>query len=290
MEQNQVATGVEDKVLKVAMHAFGESVMKYLGQKDRVERIGPTEHIHLEMKQMYEDFNFEMKEGYWRHYEFESDRISVKDMRRFREYEAYLSMVYNMPVITTVLCSAKVKKLRNKLVEGINTYRIEAIQLKKKDADKEIRKLRRKLKSGEQIGQEDLVPLLLTPLMAGQSTVCERIRKGFRILKELQDSIEEEEIKKMQAILYTFANKFLNDEELGKIKEEIGMTTLGRMLWEDGVADGIERGIQAFVNLCKKYKESQNDTIVKVGKEFKCSKEKAEGYVKKYWEDGKESE
>ena len=75
MEQKQETevTGVEDKVFKVAMKAFGESVMKYLGQEGKIKGVGPTEYIHLEAKQMYEDFNFEMADGYWRHYEFESD-------------------------------------------------------------------------------------------------------------------------------------------------------------------------------------------------------------------------
>ena len=72
--------GAEDKVLKVAMRAFGESVMSYLGQEGQIKWIAPTEHIHLEMKHMYEDFNYEMDGGSWRHYEFESDRISVEDM------------------------------------------------------------------------------------------------------------------------------------------------------------------------------------------------------------------
>lgn len=45
MEQNQEAevTNVEDKVMKVAMQAFGESVMKYLGQEGKIKRVGPTE-------------------------------------------------------------------------------------------------------------------------------------------------------------------------------------------------------------------------------------------------------
>lgn len=251
MEQKQetVVTGVEDKVIKVAMQVFGESIMKYLGQGGKVKRIGPTEHIHLEAKQMYEDFNFEMAGGYWRHYEFESDRISVKDMRRFREYEAFLSMTYQMPVITTVLCSAKMKKARRKIKEGINTYHVEVVQLKKKDADKVLSKIWDMLRSGEKIGKDDLIPVLLTPLMSGKSKIYERIRQGFQILREVQKDMEEQEAKKMQAILYTFAYKFLDNDELEKIKEETSMTALGRMLMEDGIKEGRKRGESLFGQL-----------------------------------------
>ncbi|MFR2694419.1 MAG: hypothetical protein ACLTBV_31310 [Enterocloster bolteae] len=42
-----------------------------------------------------------MEDGSLRHLEFESDSITSRDLRRFREYEAYLSLIYNCPVITT---------------------------------------------------------------------------------------------------------------------------------------------------------------------------------------------
>ena len=106
---------------------------------------------------MYEDFNYEMDGGSWRHYEFESDRISVEDMRRFREYEAYLSMTNQVPVITTVLCSADVKNLRSELTEGINTYKVETVRLKDKDADKILAALTRKVETGERVSLEELV-------------------------------------------------------------------------------------------------------------------------------------
>lgn len=40
---------------------------------------------------MYQDFLYEMENGLWYHFEFESDSVSVHDLRRFREYEASTS-------------------------------------------------------------------------------------------------------------------------------------------------------------------------------------------------------
>ena len=45
-------------------------------------------------------------------------------------------------------------------------------------------------------------------------------------------------------MLYVFACKFLKEEELAKVKEEIGMTILGKMLMDDGIEKGIEKGIE----------------------------------------------
>lgn len=57
-KQKNMIPSAEDRVLKVAMNAFGQSIMKYLGQKDHVKRVAPTEQIHLEARQLLEDFNY----------------------------------------------------------------------------------------------------------------------------------------------------------------------------------------------------------------------------------------
>lgn len=49
---------------------------------------------------------------------------------------------------------------------------------------------------------------------------------------------------KMEAILYTFAVKFLDKQELGLIKEEMAMTILGQMIWDDAMEKGMEKGIE----------------------------------------------
>ena len=45
----------------------------------------------------------------------------------------------------------------------------------------------------------------------------------------------------MQSVLYALAVKFLDRDELKMIKERIGMTVLGQMLFEDGMEKGIEK-------------------------------------------------
>ena len=48
---------------------------------------------------MYEDFLYEMENGVYYHFEFESDSISESDLRRFREYEASTVRIYGAPVV-----------------------------------------------------------------------------------------------------------------------------------------------------------------------------------------------
>ena len=64
----------------------------------------------------------------------------------------------------------------------------------------------------------------------------------FLQCKELKAG--DEDRKRMQSVLYALAVKFLDRDELAMIKERIGMTVLGKMLFEDGVEKGIEKGVQ----------------------------------------------
>lgn len=182
---------IEDRVLKVAMEAFGEEMLQYLGQEGKVLRAVPTEQVHLELRKMMEDFNFEMEDKSWRHYEFESDRISVEDLRRFREYEAYLSMTQAVPVITTVLCSADVKEALSGMVQGINTYQVEVVQMKQRDADQELKNIWGIIERAEKLSKEQLIPIILLPLMGGKTSIFDRIQQGFQILKLVQNQFEE---------------------------------------------------------------------------------------------------
>ena len=81
----------------------------------------------------------------------------------------------------------------------------------------------------------DLVPLLLTPLMTGNLEIGERIIKSLKILHTAEAPITQLELEKMQAVLYTFADKFLDKNKLAKVKEVIRMTLLGEMLINDGI-------------------------------------------------------
>ena len=55
----------------------------------------------------------------------------------------------------------------------------------------------------------------------------------------------------MQAVLYTLAEKFVQKEELEKVKEEFYMTRLGQMIFDDGVKKGMEKGRESGLELAK---------------------------------------
>ena len=261
----------EDLALKSAAAYFGDELIHWLGIRERALRSAPTEMVELETRHMYEDFLYEMENGMYYHFEFESDSISKDDLKRFREYEASTSRIYNAPVITYVICSSGVKKLRDSITEGINTYHVHLIRLKDENADEQLDFLSKNPK--ETLTREDVIPLLFAPLMSGRSKQKERILQCLEILKKAEAIFSKSDIRKMEAILYIFAVKFMDDNELKSIKEAIAMTKLGQMIWNDALEKGREEGEKiGLERASERYsklililsKENKNDLIIKI--------------------------
>ena len=55
---------IEDRAMKVAAMYFGQELLRTLGIKGEIRRAGPTEQVHLEVKDMSEDFNFVLRTGH----------------------------------------------------------------------------------------------------------------------------------------------------------------------------------------------------------------------------------
>ena len=68
--------------------------------------------------------------------------------------------------------------------------------------------------------------------MAGNSSIKDRITTAYGILRNSTE-INKIDGAKAEAMLYAFADKFLDAIDLKNLKEEISMTRLGQMIWDD---------------------------------------------------------
>ena len=230
----------EDRALKAAAQFMGKELLPLLGVKCAIKRVAPTEQIYLQTEAFSEDFNYELLEGGLLHLEFESNVITKEDLRRFRVYEALLSYQYKTAVTTCVICTAAAKNIPNELKEGINSYRVQIVRLKNWNADEIISALEVKQRNMS-LEREELLRLILTPLMGGKMPQPERIRRSFQLLREEQKIRKTSGLSQMQAVLYALAEKFLSVGEMQKIKEEIHMTRLGQIIFDDGLEEGENR-------------------------------------------------
>lgn len=119
--------------------------------------------------------------------------------------------------------------------------------------------VKEKQEQGKPLEKEDLVSLLLTPLMSGHMGIGERIIKSLNSIQYASKTIAPIELEKMKAVLYTLAFKFLDKKELAEVKEVIAMTELGKMLVNDGFEKGLAEGEAKFVSIIRKKVEKGLD-------------------------------
>lgn len=284
----------EDLVLKSAMQFFKDELLSYLGITEEPVTMGPTEFVHLEAKQLYEDFNFIKPDRSWIHLEFESDGIREEDLRRFRSYEAVTSFIRRADITTYVICSSTVKEIRFELNTGYNTYRIIPVRLKDRDSDELFAGLFKKQKQGVKPNRADLVPLLLATLMSGNTDQKERIILANRLITE-SGTLSESDMVRMQAVLYTLANKFLSKDDLNQVKEALFMTPLDQMLVNDGIEKGmemgmekgikkgIEKGASALISACQEVGLTYDSTRKKLIEKLEVDASTASRYMEEFW-------
>ena len=240
-ETNNTSTSkphqIEDSAIKTTALFFSQELLPYFHITGEVDHIGPTEIVHLDVKKYYEDLNLVMKDGSWIHFEFQSTDKGIKDLKRFRSYEALTSQQYDVAIRTYVLYSGNISHPITEFTEGFNTYRVQPIIMKGYRVEQVFNNINYKLEHAIPLTKEDLVPLTLCPLMSGTLSQMDRIHQALQILHKSEKYIESS--RKIEAVIYAMANKFLNETELNQIMEEIKMTKLGTLLYNDGKTDGI---------------------------------------------------
>lgn len=254
----------EDAAMKTVMQFFADELLPYFGIKEKAVRIAPTELVHLEVKKLFEDFNLEMEDGSWLHFEFQSTNEGRKGLKRFRTYEALTSYQHDVSVTTCVLFSGNIRHPMFKFKEGLNTYRVHPIIMKSKNADRVLEKLEKKIRIGSPLVNTDLIPLVLTPLMGGESSLMERFRAAFRTIKQSK-ACTSKETQKMEAVVYAMAEKFLDEADLEQLRKEIRMTRLGKMMLEEG-----ENRLNTLYLML--IQEDRMDDVIKAAndKEYRC--------------------
>ena len=229
----------EDAVMKMGFDYFRDTILKTLNIHYEFVDSKPTEAIEIPIDNLYMDYNFLTTEDVIVHIEFQTTEDHVTDdLMRFHVYEALLMRKEKKKVITYVIYSGGIEKVRTELECGIHTYRVNPIYLTGHDADEIFQSVKAKIEAGEPLSEDDFANLTLTPLMTSKMCRKDVIKEAIQIVKQEKQLTAE----KTMAMLYTLADKFLSAGELNEIKEVLAMTRIGQMLYDDGVKKGLERG------------------------------------------------
>lgn len=228
----------EDMIMKRVMESFAQSGLRFLGITDEIIQPVGTELVVLDMQNLLMDYTFLMADGNYLHLEFQSTDKGEKDLRRFRKYEALLGDQKGKNVYTYVVYTNDIREPQTCLKTGFSEYRIKAITLSDWDSKQVIEDIKKSLEQNT-LDEEQVTALAFVPVMAHSEERVEVISEAVKISHKVTD--EQQKIN-IQSILFAFANKFLSGNELERIKEEIVMTQLGQMIYEDGIKKGEEKG------------------------------------------------
>lgn len=228
----------EDMIMKRVMESFAQSGLRFLGITDEVVQPAETEMVVLELQDLLMDYTFLLADGSFLHLEFQSTDKGEKDLRRFRKYEALLSDKKGKDVFTYVVYTNDIKQPQTRLKTGFNEYCVKAVMLADWDSKQVLEHVKEALIKGI-LDEEQMTALAFVPVMSRREERVAVISEAIKISHKVTDEQKKIDI---QSILFAFASKFLSGIELEQIKEEIVMTQLGQMIYEDGVKTGIKEG------------------------------------------------
>ncbi len=265
----------EDAIMKMGFRYFRDTILKLLGIDHTYVDVGPTELVELTIHSLYMDFTFLTTSGQYVHAEFQTTNGGEKDLRRFHAYEAVLSHESGKSVITYVIYSGGIKKAKAELDCGAYTYRVIPVYMTARDAEEIFTRLQEKRKNGKVFTEQDFAELSLTPLMSSPLSKKDTLKEAMLLAKTSNSATAQ----KSMAILYTLADKFLDNCDLEEIKEVTAMTRLGQMLYDDGFKSGSESGSERMTKLTRiLLEENRLEDLKKVTED----KEFCEELMKKY--------
>ncbi|RXI40124.1 hypothetical protein DP129_05255 [Clostridium tetani] len=102
--------------------------------------------------------------------------------------------------------------------------------------------------------------------MGGKVGIVDKIINVIHIVKDINNDYKYD----VESILYAFANKFLSEKDLEKVKEELRMTELGKSLIQEGMEKEIKEGREEgkaellIKMLMKKFKKIPNEYKKKI--------------------------
>lgn len=230
---------IEDAIFKKAMEFFKDNAILFFGLDTKILTPAETEIKNIDIKTNYADYLFYTEDGSYLHFEFQSTDKPY-DLKRFLYYDASLYYKEGRRIKTIVIYSSDIESVSTSLDAGTIKYSIEAFFMNKIDGDTTLNILRNKIQNHSSLSGQDILSLSLLPLMRGTETKSKRLIESIELSNNIADSDQKVQC---QSILYALLDKFGDNEAKKRFKEVISMTDIGRMIYEDGVAEGKAKGI-----------------------------------------------
>ncbi|MEW4411839.1 hypothetical protein [Clostridium sp. AN503] len=241
----------------------------------------PTNLPAIESNELRIDNLFQLEDGSLAIMDYESSF----DRENFIKYLNYIARVLKRyagqnrlnevwKIKMLVLYTADVERAEEVYDLGGLTLQVESAYLVFQDTEGIYKRLDEKLFAGERLDEEDLMQLTILPLtVKGNQNKQLMIERSVELARRIPE--RDRTLKALAGIL-TFSDKVIDEAYKNRIKEEMRMTQIGQMIFEDGViagkaegeALGKELGENDFVALTGRLiEDSRMDDLAKATKD-----------------------
>lgn len=244
----EIAYQNKDVASKVTGEALvGRSLAPFGLPELKIVDILPTNLPVVESNELRLDNLFLMEDGAIAIIDYESDY----GRDNFVKYLGYIARVLKRYAVGKKL--DELKKIKVIVIytadveRAPETYNLEGIVIKVENAflmnlDTEViyKKLEGRIGRGQSLKEEELMQLMVLPLtVKGNGAKQDMIIKSVELAKRIG-----ERTQKVQVLsgLLTFTDKVIDETYRKRIKEELEMTQIGKMIYDDGLKEGIEQG------------------------------------------------
>lgn len=219
----------------------------------RIKELMPNEFSRIRADQRRSDTLFEMEDGSILMLEYESNARFLENHLKYMDYANQIMYRYynknkELPDIRIVVIYTS--EVMNPIEEiDVCSIRLnsKAVLLSEYNGDAILQKVIRKMEEGKSLTDEEIMKLILVPLMHSREKRQILIEKTIEVAKCISD--EQEQIQVIAGILVA-TDKFIDEDYAKKVKEWLRMTKVGR-LYEQEKQEEIDKALSAAGMLFK---------------------------------------
>jgi len=230
----KISRKAKDILQKYASGLFKDATLEFYGVKTaKIKEIINVELPVIEVGDSMSDNAFLLEDDSILHYEFSSE-YKKEEMIRYSEYDLRLYRREGRKINTVIIYTSDVKEKPESLDIGTLIFNPYIVLMYNYDGNAIYEDLDKKIKNGQDLTDTDMLNLLFLPLMRNTMPRSELAVNSIKLAKTIPD------IQKRDACVaaaFAFVHRYLKENELEKVMEEIKMTTLADMLIEDAVKD-----------------------------------------------------
>lgn len=238
-----------DVTQKLSAEMLKNKSLAVYGRPDiQIKDLRPTNLPAIEANELRLDNLFVLKDDTWALVDYEST-FTAKDIIKYVNYIARILKRYllqngdDFPQIRLLIFfSADIRGIKTEVLDvGCLKMKIDPIYLSSLNPRKIYRQLKIHIAEYEKLNDEDILQMIIFPLtVEGVKNKKKMLRKTVELAKQIRD--DEQRVQVLAGLL-TFSDKFIDAEDARKIKEEIRMNKVTKLIFDEGVECGITRGI-----------------------------------------------